>query len=214
MTFQEFTDGFRRFDYNNPDFENMGSWPFGIKLVMLTILSGLIVFGFYWFAIKDSYSELERNMAREPSLKQEYQSKAFRVANLEAFKAQLAEMEETFGALLNQLPDETEMPGLLDDISTTGTQSGLEIDRITPNNDVVREFYIETPIAIQVRGTYHEMGSFVSAMSAISRIVTLHDFSLNTANRQRNSDDSAQAESPLSMTINARTYRYNPGGAQ
>lgn len=214
MTFQEFADGFRRFDYNNPDFENMGSWPFGIKLIMLLILSGAIVFGFYWFAIKDSYAQLERATAREPNLKQEYQSKAFRVANLDSFKAQLAEMEESFGALLNQLPDETEMPGLLDDISTTGTQSGLEIDRITPNNDVVREFYIETPIAIQVRGTYHEMGTFVSAMSAIPRIVTLHDFSMTTANRQRGGESDAEMESPLSMTINARTYRYNPGGAQ
>lgn len=214
MTFQEFADGFRRFDYNNPDFENMGSWPFGIKLIMLLILSGAIVFGFYWFAIKDSYAELERATAREPNLKQEYQSKAFRVANLDSFKAQLAEMEESFGALLNQLPDETEMPGLLDDISTTGTQSGLEIDRITPNNDVVKEFYIETPIAIQVRGTYHEMGTFVSAMSAIPRIVTLHDFNMTAANRQRGAESDAELESPLSMTINARTYRYNPGGAQ
>jgi type IV pilus assembly protein PilO len=214
MTFQEFADGFRRFDYNNPDFENMGSWPFGLKLVMLVILAGLIVFGFYWFAIKDSYAQLDRDMAREPSLKQEYQSKAFRVANLDSFKAQLAEMEESFGALLSQLPDETEMPGLLDDISTTGTQSGLEIDRITPNSDVVREFYIETPIAIQVRGTYHEMGTFVSAMSAIPRIVTLHDFTLNASNSRRGDSSEAEMESPLSMTINARTYRYNPGGAQ
>jgi type IV pilus assembly protein PilO len=214
MTFQEFADGFRRFDYNNPDFVNMGSWPFGLKLVMLVILAGLIVFGFYWFAIKDSYAQLDRDMAREPSLKQEYQSKAFRVANLDSFKAQLAEMEESFGALLSQLPDETEMPGLLDDISTTGTQSGLEIDRITPNSDVVREFYIETPIAIQVRGTYHEMGTFVSAMSAIPRIVTLHDFTLNASNSRRGDSSEAEMESPLSMTINARTYRYNPGGAQ
>ncbi|GGX44494.1 type 4a pilus biogenesis protein PilO [Saccharospirillum salsuginis] len=209
MTFQEFLDGFRRFDYNNPDFENMGSWPLGIKMLTLLIVIVAIIGGFYWFAIKNSYQELERATGREPSLKEEYQSKAFRVANLDAFKAQLAEMEETFGTLLNQLPDETEMPGLLDDISTTGTQSGLEIDRITPSSDVVREFYIETPITIAVRGSYHEMGNFVSAMSAIPRIVTLHDFNISLQGQ-----GSVNSEAPLSMTIQARTYRYNPGGGQ
>lgn len=211
MTVQEFLDGFRRFDYNNPDFENMGSWPPGIKLMALILVAGLIIFGFYWFAVKDSYQRLEQAESREPALKEELSSKAFRVANLDAFKSQLAEMEETFGTLLNQLPDETEMPGLLDDISTTGTQSGLEIDRITPNQDVVREFYIETPISISVRGSYHEIGTFVSAMSAISRIVTLHDFNIQKPQSGR---DGVDAEAPLSMTIQARTYRYNPGGAQ
>lgn len=214
MNFQEFVDGFRRFDYNNPDFENMGSWPIGIKLVSLVLLSVLIVGGFYWFAVKNSYQQLENAQAKESGLKDEYQNKAFRVANLDAFKAQLADMEETFGTLLNQLPDETEMPGLLDDISTTGTQSGLEIDRITPSEDVVREFYIETPINISVRGSYHEMGNFVSAMSAIPRIVTLHDFEISSQNRQGNQQRSIDQDAPLQMSIQARTYRYNPGGEQ
>lgn len=209
--FQDFFDGFRRFDYQNPDFENIGSWPAGIKLVALLLIAGAIVFGFYWFSIKDSYLRLERDTAREQSLRQEYQSKAFRVANLDAFKEQLAEMEETFGALLSQLPDETEMPGLLDDISTTGTQTGLEIVRITPNNDVLKEFYIETPISISVRGAYHEMGNFVSAMSAIPRIVTLHDFNIQLQTQREARTD---VEAPLNMTIQARTYRYNPGGVQ
>ncbi|MHA7881188.1 MAG: type IV pilus inner membrane component PilO [Saccharospirillum sp.] len=209
--FQEFLDGFRRFDYQNPDFENIGSWPAGIKLVALLLIAGLIVFGFYWFSIKDAYLRLERDIAQEQNLREEYQSKAFRVANLDAFKEQLAAMEETFGALLSQLPDETEMPGLLDDISTTGTQTGLEIVRITPNTDVMREFYIETPIAISVRGAYHEMGNFVSAMSAIPRIVTLHDFNIQLQNQ---SEAQVDVDAPLSMTIQARTYRYNPGGEQ
>lgn len=211
MTVQEFIDGFRRFDYNNPDFENMGSWPLGPKLVTLALIALAIVGGTWYFVINDSYQRLENEASREPTLKEEYESKSFRVANLDAFKAQLAEMEETFGALLNQLPDETEMPGLLDDISTTGTQSGLEIDRITPSNDVTREFYIETPITIAVRGSYHEMGNFVSAMSAIPRIVTLHDFSIRT---QGNNNADRNVETPLAMTIQARTYRYNPGGGQ
>ena len=214
MTFQEFIDGFRRFDYNNPDFENMGSWPLGIKLVTLSILVVAIVGCFYYFAIMKSYDMLEREQSQESSLKDEFRNKAFRVANLDALKAQLADMEETFGTLLNQLPDETEMPGLLDDISTTGTQSGLEIDRITPNKDVVQEFYIETPIDISVRGSYHEMGNFVSAMSAIPRIVTLHDFEIETQNRSRRQSSQDEQVAPLRMRIQAKTYRYNPGGAE
>ncbi len=207
MKMKEFLDGFKQdnFDYQNPDFNNMGSWPPAIKLTTLILISAIIVFGFYWFLVKDSQSRYERVVAKEPTLKQQYKTKSFQVANLDAYKAQLVEMEETFGALLAQLPDETEMPGLLDDISTTGTQSGLEIDKVTPENDAVREFYIETPISITVRGSYHEMGNFISSMAAIPRIVTLHDFTMSGIG-QANAND--EAEAPLKMTILAKTYRY------
>ena len=206
MKMKEFLDGFKQenFDYQNPDFNNMGSWPLAIKLATLVLISVLIVFGFYWFAVKDSKVRFQGALAKEPTLKQQYQSKSFQVANLDAFKLQLVEMEETFGTLLSQLPDDSEMPGLLDDISTTGTQSGLEIDKITPSADITQEFYIETPIAITVRGSFHEMGNFVSSMLAIPRIVTLHNFSIKgAANRS-----DAEGEAPLMMTIEAKTYRY------
>ncbi|MFT4674430.1 MAG: type IV pilus assembly protein PilO [Reinekea sp.] len=206
MKMKEFLDGFKQenFDYQNPDLNNMGSWPLAIKLATLVLISVLIVFGFYWFAVKDSKVRFQGTLAKEPTLKQQYQSKSFQVANLDAFKLQLVEMEETFGALLSQLPDDSEMPGLLDDISTTGTQSGLEIDKITPSADVTEEFYIETPIVITVRGSFHEMGNFVSSMSAIPRIVTLHNFSIKgAANRS-----DAEGDAPLMMTIEAKTYRY------
>ena len=211
MKMKQFLDGFKQenFDYQNPDFNNMGSWPAAIKLTTLIIISALIVFGFYWFAVKDSKLSYQREVAKEPSLKQQYQSKSFQAANLDAFKEQLVKMEEDFGVLLNQLPDETEIPGLLDDISTTGSQSGLEIDKITPQGDVVKEFYIETPISINVRGSYHEMGNFVSSMAAISRIVTLHDFSMRGVGTRDEND----SEAPLQMTIQAKTYRYR-GEAQ
>lgn len=210
MTMRSFLDGFKQenFDYQNPDFNNMGSWPAAIKLTTLVLISALIVFGFYWFAVKDSNLRYDRAVSTEPQLREQYRTKSFQVANLDAFKLQLLEMEETFGELLAQLPDETEMPGLLDDISTTGTQSGLEIDRITPQADVVREFYIETPISIEVRGSYHEMGNFVSSMSAIPRIVTLHDFDISVQNQ----GPTNEAEAPLRMTIQARTYRYKGEG--
>lgn len=203
MNIKSFFDGFKQenFDYQNPDFNNMGSWPAAIKLSTLIIVSALIVFGFYWFQVKDSQIRYQSIVSKEPTLKQQYQAKSFQVANLDAFKQQLQKMEEDFSALLDQLPNDVDMPSLLDDISTTGTQSGLEIDTITPNADVIRDFYIETPITISVRGSYHEMGNFVSSMSAIPRIVTLHDFSMDRTSQ-------GEAEAPLKMTIQAKTYRY------
>lgn len=207
MTFKEFFDGFRpeNFDYQNPDFNNMGSWPLAIKLSTLILVSALIVFGFFWFQVKDSNVRYEAALAKEPTLKQQYRAKSFQVANLDAFKEQLRKMEEDFSALLDQLPNDIDLPSLLDDISTTGTQSGLEIDTITPQADVIQEFYIETPISISVRGSYHEMGNFVSAMAAIPRIVTLHDFTVRRAGGAGANNDS---EAPLQMSIQAKTYRY------
>ena len=210
MKMKAFFEGFKQenFDYQNPDFNNMGSWPLAIKITTCLLLSVLIVFGFYWFLIKESYSRYDRVVSREPTLKQQYQTKSFQVANLDAFKLQLTEMQENFEVLLSQLPEDVKMPGLIDDISTTGTQSGLEVDRIEPANDVVKEFYIETPISITVNGSYHEMGNFVSSMAAIPRIVTLHDFSLEGVARSNDENDS---EAPLKMTILAKTYRYKGG---
>ncbi|WP_411742784.1 type 4a pilus biogenesis protein PilO [Reinekea sp.] len=206
MSAKGFFEGFKEFDYENPDFNNIGSWPLVVRITALLLVAALIVFGFYWFTVKASQERFVREQGKEQGLKEQYRTKSFRVANLDAFKEQLAEMEETFGALLSQLPDETEMPGLLDDISTTGTQSGLEIDKITPQGEQTKEFYIETPINITVRGSYHEMGNFVSAMAAIPRIVTLHDFDISTQSRSSSSGD--EAEAPLSMRISAKTYRY------
>jgi type IV pilus assembly protein PilO len=205
-----FFEGFKQenFDYQNPDFSNMGSWPLAIKMTTCLLLTVAIVFSFYWFLVRESYSTYERAVSREPTLKEQYQNKSFQVANLDAFKQQLAEMQENFNVLLSQLPEDVKMPGLIDDISTTGTQSGLEIDRIEPKSDVVKEFYIETPINITVHGSYHEVGNFVSSMAAIPRIVTLHDFSIESLNRSSDENDS---EAPLRMTILAKTYRYKGG---
>jgi len=207
MNVKEFLDGFKSdsFDINNPDFNNMGSWPPVIKLTTLILISVVIVGGLYWFMVKNSNLQLQRVVSQEPGFKDQYRTKSFQVANLDAFKTQLVDMEIMFETLLSQLPNETDMPALLDDISTTGTQSGLEIDKVTPQSDVTKEFYIETPISIDVRGSYHEMGNFVSSLSAIPRIVTMHDFSMKVSGA---TSDNNEAEAPLQMTISARTYRY------
>lgn len=215
MKWQEFLDGFRRFDYQNVDFQNMGSWPVGIKIVASLLLAAAIGAGGYYGLVKSEYQRLEREQRTELNLRQQYEEKAFQVANLDAYKAQLAEMQDTFGALLEQLPNETEISGLLDDITFTGIQSGLDFDSLSLGAEVSSELFIETPIRIVVRGGYHEMGTFVSGLSALPRIVTLHDFTISraTGNAAANSG-SSDVRAPLSMDIQAKTYRYRAGDDQ
>lgn len=140
------------------------------------------------------------------TLKEQFSSKAYQAANLEAYKEQMQEMEVSFGALLRQLPSDTEVPGLLEDITRTGLGSGLEFEEIKLLPEVAQQFYIELPIQIKVTGGYHDLATFVSGVASLPRIVTLHDFELAPV--------SAGNSSRLSMQIMAKTYRYNDKGAQ
>lgn len=211
MNWRGFVDGFKKFDYQNVDFQNMGSWPIGIKLVAALLVAVAITGAGYWFIIKDQYLMLEREGRTETQLRETYRQKAFQVANLDAYKLQLMDMEATFGTLLEQLPNETEISGLLDDINFTGVQSGLDFDSLALGQDQVSELFIETPIEIAARGGYHELGTFVSGLSALPRIVTLHDFTISRAKAAVSDSDS---RAPLLVQIKAKTYRYKPGGNQ
>jgi len=211
MNRQEFIDGFKKFDYQNVDFENMGSWPTGIKIVFCIIIIALVSLAGYFFVIKDQFRQLEREIRTESTLKTTYEEKAFKVANLDAFKLQLIEMQDTFGALLEQLPNETEISGLLDDITFTGVQSGLDFDSLALAKEVPAELFIETPIEIAARGGYHELGTFVSGIAALPRIVTLHDFKISRASK---TNEEGGVRAPLVMEVKAKTYRYKPGGDQ
>lgn len=202
MSFADQMESLKKFDVNDLDFNNAGSWPAAIKAIVLLLVFGLILGGGYWFMIKDQYAALERVEAEEATLKQQYEAKAFQVANLEAYRQQMEEMEESFGALLKQLPKDTEVPGLLEDITNTGLGTGLAINSIALKPEVTREFYVELPIDISVRGTYHDIASFVSGVAALPRIVTLHDFNI----KPNGKSDAGE----LVMDISAKTYRYNP----
>ena len=194
-----FKNAFRGFDINNLDFNTAGNWPIGVKIIFyLIVLIALSAAG-YHFYIKDLQGKLEQEVAKEPDLKQQYQVKAFQVANLEALKRQMADVEETFSELLKQLPTDTEVPGLLEDITEIGQNSGLNFDVISLAPEKKVKFYIELPINIQVKGSYHQLGEFVSGIAALPRIVTVHDFSIKPITQ--NGD--------LSMTLSARTYRYD-----
>jgi type IV pilus assembly protein PilO len=186
-------------DINNIDWENMGSWPLPGRVLFACVIAIALVVGGYFYLISDAIDRLVAEQERELALKKDFESKAFRVANLEQYREQLEEMEQSFGSLLKQLPRDTEVPGLIDDISGAALGSGLALEAIDPSDMTRTEFYIELPINIEVSGDFHEMGSFVSTVASLPRIVTLHDFSIESLQN-----------SELKMTIQAKTYQYNP----
>ena len=189
----------RGFDPNDIDWNNMGSWPVVGKVVLCVAVVAAIGALGYFLAVLDETDRLASAQNQEVQLKKDFETKAFRVANLEEYKTQMTEMETTFGSLLKQLPRDTEVPGLIDDISAAALNAGLELKAIDPRAIVATEFYNELPIDIEVVGGYHEMGAFVSAVAALPRIVTLHDFSIK---KEGNTDR-------LLMKILAKTYQYD-----
>jgi type IV pilus assembly protein PilO len=193
-------------ELNSLDFENVGGWPTPIKIgAAILVLVVVVVLG-YFLSISDANQTLEQQRREEATLLQGYEKKAFEAHNLDQFRKQLAEMEQTFGALLKQLPKDTEVPGLLEDITHTGLGSGLEFENIELRNEIEKEFYAELPINIQVIGDYHGFGSFVSGVASLPRIVTLHDF---TVTRPSESNKEMAALGLLRMDITAKTYRYS-----
>ena len=202
MSLADSLKSLNEFDINDLDVNNAGIWPAPIKAVVVLIIFGLIIGGGYWFFIKDQSAQLERVEKTEQELRKKYEEKAYQVANLEVFKAQMAEMEETFGALVRQLPSETEVPGLLEDITNTALGSGLALQEVKLQPEQRRDFYSELPINIRVSGSYHELASFVSSVASLPRIVTLHDLTI---------EPTGGDGERLDMQVVARTYRYRAG---
>ncbi|MDO6443914.1 MULTISPECIES: type 4a pilus biogenesis protein PilO [unclassified Marinobacter] len=202
MSLADSLKSLNEFDINDLDINNAGIWPAPIKAIVVLIVFGLIMGGGYWFFIKDQYVQLDRVEKTEQDLRKKYEEKAYQVANLEVFKAQMVEMEETFGALVRQLPSETEVPGLLEDITNTALGSGLALQEVKLQAEQKRDFYSELPINIRVSGTYHELATFVSSVASLPRIVTLHDLTIKPTG-----GDGER----LDMQVVARTYRYRAG---
>jgi len=194
----------REFDINSLDFDNVGSWPLPIKLLIwVVLLLGVLAAGYYYH-IEDLQLQLAKIEAEEVKLKKDFEEKAFQAANLDAYRQQMVEMEESFGALVSQLPSDTEVPGLLEDITNKGLLNGLEISSIDLQQESAKEFYVELPIAITATGSYHDLGAFISGMAGLPRIVTLHDFNITASGDNANH---------LNMSIIAKTYRYKDGDA-
>ncbi|MFJ4141860.1 type 4a pilus biogenesis protein PilO [Pseudomonas sp. NPDC089734] len=204
MNFSEWLEGLRKVDINDLDINNLGSWPAAVKAISGALVMILVLALGYFFFIQELETRLEGAEANELMLREQFSTKAFQAANLEPYKKQMEEMENTFGALLRQLPSDTEVPGLLEDITRTGLGSGLEFEEIKLLPEVVQQFYIELPIQITVVGGYHDLATFVSGVASLPRIVTLHDFEIKPAD--------PKVQTKLRMNILAKTYRYNDEG--
>ncbi len=201
MNFSGLVEELRDFDINDLDYTNAGAWPIAIKAIVWAIILGLVVFLGYYLHLNELQERLDWAVTKEAALKNDYAAKSFKAANLDAYILQMNEMEKSFGSLLKQLPSDTEVPGLLEDITHTGLGAGLEIKSITLQNERPAAFYIELPIDIKVEGRYHDFASFVSGVASLPRIVTLHDFSVVPST-------DANDDGLLTMTIQAKTYRY------
>ena len=199
MNISEQLQALNDFDLADLDMDNIGRWPLMLKVIVLTLLYVLILVAGFYLHVDDLNKQLGRVEQEEQTLRQDFEKKAFEAANLAAYKAQLVEMEQRFGALMAQLPSETEVPGLLEDITDKGELNGLSIKRIDLLDEQAQTFYIELPIAIEAVGSYHDLGAFISGMAGLPRIVTLHDFEITI---------DTEVAPMLEMSILAKTYRY------
>ncbi len=184
-------------ELNHLDLADMGSWPTVAKGLVTLVLVLLIGTLSYFLLVDDKILQLEMSAAKEQELRQIYRVKYASAVNLELYKTQMAEMEQTFAYLLKQLPATHETPGLLDDITFAGTSTGLTFVRIHWLPEIEKDFYTELPIKIDVVGDYHQFGNFVSEVAKLPRIVSLHDFSVSTDQNER-----------LVFNVVAKTYRY------
>ena len=183
------------------DVNDIGRWPLFFRAAVIALVFVAVTFAGIWFTIvKDKAPVLQRAEVEEQELRVTFENKQRKAANYDAYKAQLAQIEQSFGTMLRQLPGETEIPSLIVDISQTGLAAGLQEKLFQPQAEIPRDFYAEKPIKIRLSGGYHEMANFVSGIAALPRIVTLHD--INITPEQKDSFDR------LSLEVTAKTYRY------
>ena len=183
------------------DANDVGRWPLPFRVAVIVIVFFLVTgLGIYWFVVKDKAPQLERAQNEEQELRLTFENKQRKAANYDAYKAQLTQIEQSFGTMLRQLPGETEIPSLIVDISQTGLAAGLQEKLFVPQGEIPKDFYAEKPIKIRLTGGYHEIGNFVSGIAALPRIVTLHD--INITPEGKDSFDK------LSLEVMAKTYRY------
>lgn len=185
-------------DLRSLDPSNIGNWPFAPKFGMLLIGLIAIVFAGYWFDWQGQLEELDRSQKKEEQLRQVFLEKKKQAVNVDVYRKQLDEIVQSFGTLLKQLPNKSEMDALLTDINQAGLGRGLQFELFRPAaHETVSEFYAELPINIRITGNYHELGAFASDIAKLPRIVTLNDININPSK-----------DNTLAMDAVAKTYRY------
>jgi type IV pilus assembly protein PilO len=189
-------------DLKNIDINNLGSWPVPIKIGGILIVCAIVLFAGFWFLIQGELEQYDEAQKKEEGLRETYMNKKALAINLPAYKEQMEEMEQTFGSLLRQLPNTTEVPDLLVDITQAGLGRGLEFTLFRPEKELPKDFYAEMPISVEVRGGYHELAQFISDVAALPRIVTFGDIAITSAGK----------DNKLTMSAKAKTYRYMEEG--
>ena len=190
--------------FNTLDMNNYGSWPLSVKITCwIFIFLAVLALG-YFVVIKSQLEAIANAQAKEQSLLNEFKEKDSKLRNLQQYQTQLQEMEANFNQQLEQLPKETEIPSLVEDINLTGVNSGLKFKNIRLENEVKQELFIEQPISIEATGDYHAFGAFTTGIAALPRIVTLHDFTV-----EAKQDTEKKSDIPvINYTVKAKTYRY------
>lgn len=187
------------------DPQNMGEWPVVAKGILVVLLCVIAAGAWYYFVTSDQLMRLERDEQKEVSLRKTFESKQKKAVNLDAYRQQLAEMQESFGAMLRQLPDKTEVAALLVDVSQTGLAAGLEFELFQPMDEQLKDFYAELPIRVRVIGHYRQFGNFISGLAALPRIVTIHDVKIGERGGKKGKRDD---EPLLTLDATVKTYRY------
>lgn len=189
-------------ELRNIDLKDLGALPLPVKIAGIALVCVLILAAGYYFTIADQLEERSRAQQDEENLKKTYADKKLLALNIDVYRKQMDEMQQTFGSLLRQLPNTTEVPDLLVDITQAGLGRGLEFSLFRPEKEQPKDFYAELPIRLQVSGSYHELAEFISDVAALPRIVTFGDINIGTEKAGR-----------LSMQAVARTYRYLDTGS-
>lgn len=188
-------------ELRNLDFRNPGGWPTSARVIAYIVIFIVVIGIGYYFWLSDDQQQLAQGQQQEQKLRVDFKNKAAQAANLDEYQAQLQQLTRTFNTLKLQLPGKTEIPNVLQDISQTAQIDGLKQDLFRPENEVKKDFYAEVPIQIQLEGTYQQFGKFVSDVSGLLRIVTIHNISIKP-------QGSSAGGNSLVMTLTAKTYRY------
>ena len=184
-------------DFRRLNFREIGKWPLAPKVILLTLVVLVIVALGAFFDWKDQWDTLQTAEAQEVKLKEQFKEKKAKAINYDLYVQQLAEVEQSFGALVKQLPNRSEIDALLTDINQAGLGRGLQFDLFRPApQERMADFYAELPISIKITGNYHDIGAFASDVAALPRIVTLNDLQI------------ANDRGTLTMDAVAKTFRY------
>lgn len=193
IDFRSIADDFRLMNPNDP-----GSWPLIPKITVLIGLFAAILLAGWWFVWNDQLTELETKQREEGTLKQQYLDKKRQAVNLDLYIQQLAEIDRSFGALLKQLPDKSEIEALLIEVNQAGLGRGLQFELFKPGQEQIKDFYAELPITVKINGGYHDFGAFAADIAKLPRIVTLNNISIAPV----------KDGGVLSLDATTKTFRY------